>query len=212
MTLTVDYLQHQIPGQFDTALLHELAQVGTLRIIPAGEYLIRPGEYVRSVPIIIRGSVKIMRADREGREVLLYYLGNQDACAMSLTCCLASKPSEVTALAEEETLMLAIPIEKVDDWMGRHQSWRQFVFRTYQRRFDDLLDTIDEITFHKLDERLLTYLQKKAKSCQCVVLAVTHETIAQEMATSREVISRLLKQLERAGHIRLMRNKIAILS
>ncbi|MBC3787025.1 Crp/Fnr family transcriptional regulator [Spirosoma utsteinense] len=211
MNLTIDYLQKALSGKFELALLDELVRYSQFKQVPVGAYLIRPGEYIRSVPFILNGSVKIMRPDKEGREVLLYYLGELDTCAMSLTCCLGSKQSEVTAIAEEETELIAIPVEKVDEWMCRFPTWKQFVFQTYQKRFDNLLATIDEVVFHKLDERLLTYLHKKTESCQCRVLTVTHEEIAQEMATSREVISRLLKQLEKNGQIQLMRNKIEIL-
>lgn len=211
MKLSVEDLQRLLPGQFEVPLLTELAQVGQYKVVPAGSYLIRPGEFIQSMPIILNGSVKIMRPDREGREALLYYLGNADACAISLTCCMGSKRSEVTAVAEEETELVAIPVAKVDEWMSRYSTWKQFVFQTYQKRFDDLLQTIDEVIFNKLDERLLTYLQKKTTSCGCSTLAITHEEIAGELATSREVVSRLLKQFERAGQVRLMRNRIEIL-
>jgi len=211
MKATVEYLQEIFTGRFEYKFIEELAQESQLKVAPAGSYLIRPGEFIRSVPIIISGSVKIMRPDKEGREALLYYLSGLDACAMSLTCCLGSKQSEITAVVEEETEMIAIPVAKVDEWMCRYSTWKQFVFQTYQKRFDNLLETIDEVIFHKLDERLLTYLQKKVASCQCSVLAITHEEIAQELATSREVISRLLKQLEKTGQIKLMRNKIEML-
>ena len=212
MKLTVDQLHEILNSQFEYKLIEELAEVGQYKTASVGSYLIRPGEYIRSVPIIIKGSVKIMRPDTEGREVLLYYLGEMDTCAMSLTCCLSSKASEITAVVEEETELITIPVEKVDEWMCRFSSWKQFVFQTYQKRFDSLLTTIDDVVFHKLDERLLTYLQKKISSCQCSVLSITHEEIAQELATSREVISRLLKQLEKRGHLKLMRNKIEMLS
>jgi CRP/FNR family transcriptional regulator len=211
MKVTVDYVQEVLGGTFEYPLLQELAQFGQYKLAPVGSYLIRPGEYIRSVPIILRGSVKIMRPDQEGREALLYYLGGLDACAMSLTCCLGSRQSEITAVVEEETEMMAIPVGKVDEWLCRFPTWKQFVFQTYQKRFDNLLATIDEVIFHKLDERLLTYLRKKAASCQCSTLSVTHEEIAQELVTSREVISRLLKQLEKTGQLKLMRNKIAML-
>ncbi|MBO0952174.1 Crp/Fnr family transcriptional regulator [Fibrella forsythiae] len=212
MKLTVDFLQETLKGQFEYALLQELAEVGRHKLAPAGSYLIRPGEFIRSVPIILRGSVKIMRPDQEGREALLYYLGGLDACAMSLTCCMGSKQSEITAVVDEETELIAIPVANVDSWLCQYASWKQFVFQTYQKRFNNLLATVDEVIFHKLDERLLTYLHKKQQHCQCTVLAITHEEIAQDLATSREVISRLLKQLERAGRLTLMRNRITLLA
>lgn len=213
MKLTADHLHAIFNGQFEYKLIEELAEAGQYKTASVGSYLIRPGEYIRSVPIIIKGSVKIMRPDpEEGREALLYYLSGMDTCAMSLTCCLSSKQSEITAVVEEETELIAIPIEKIDEWMCRFSTWKQFVFQTYQKRFDSLLTAIDDVVFHKLDERLLTYLQKKTNSCQCSVLSITHEEIAQELATSREVISRLLKQLEKRGYLKLMRNKIQMLS
>ncbi|WP_020605269.1 Crp/Fnr family transcriptional regulator [Spirosoma spitsbergense] len=211
MKLSVEYLQEIFQGRFEYTLLEELAQAGQLKNASVGSYLIRPGEFIRSVPIILTGSVKIMRPDQGGREALLYYLGGLDACAMSLTCCLGTKRSEITAVVEEETTMISIPVEKVDEWMCRFSTWKQFVFQTYQKRFDNLLETIDEVIFHKLDERLLVYLQKKVASCQCSVLSITHEDIAQELVTSREVISRLLKQMEKNGQVQLMRNKIIML-
>ncbi|WP_080060132.1 Crp/Fnr family transcriptional regulator [Spirosoma aerolatum] len=212
MNISLNYLQETFKGQFEYALLDDLAKVGQQKIVPAGEYLIRPGEYIRSVPIIVRGSVKIMRPDQEGREALLYYLGGLDACAMSLTCCLGSRRSEITAVAEEETELIAIPVDKVDEWLCRYSTWKQFVFQTYQKRFDNLLTTIDEVTFHKLDERLLAYLQKKMQNCQCRELTITHEEIANELATSREVISRLLKQLEKMNKLKLQRGKIEMVA
>lgn len=211
MTLTTPYLQEIFAGQFELPLLDEIARLGVYKRVPAGTYMIRPGEFIRSVPLIIRGSVKIMRPGEQGHEALLYYLGNMDSCAMSLTCCIGGRKSEITALVEEETELIAIPVDKVDEWICRYSSWKQFVFSTYQNRFNDLLQTLDEVVFHKLDERLLTYLRKKTVSCQCTVISITHEEIARELATSREVISRLLKQLEKAGQVKLMRNKITIL-
>jgi CRP/FNR family transcriptional regulator len=211
MKLSVEYLQEIFQGRFEYTLLEELVQVGQLKNASVGSYLIRPGEFIRSVPIILTGSVKIMRPDQSGREALLYYLGGLDACAMSLTCCLGTRQSEITAVVEEQTTMIGIPVEKVDEWMCRFSTWKQFVFQTYQKRFDNLLETIDEVIFHKLDERLLVYLQKKVASCQCSVLSITHEDIAQELVTSREVISRLLKQMEKNGQVQLMRNKIVML-
>lgn len=198
-------------GSFEPALIEEINRIGIYQEVEEGEYLIRPGSYIRSVPILLSGSIKIMRPDAAGNEALLYYLSGLDSCAISMTGTPDNKPSEITAIAEEKTRLIFIPVEKVDEWICRFPTWKQFVFRTYQRRFDDMIATIDSIAFQKLDERLLTYLKKKTQSCQCTVLQITHEEIAREMATSREVISRLLKQLERVGYLRLSRNKIEIL-
>jgi CRP/FNR family transcriptional regulator len=172
----------------------------------------RLGGYIRFVPILLSGSVKIMRPDEDGREILLYYLGGMDTCAMSLTCCLQQKTSEIIAVAEENTKLITIPVEKIDEWLGKYRTWKEFVFTTYQRRFDDLLETIDGIAFTKLDQRLLKLINKKLSSTGSKhILYVTHEELASELATSREVVSRLLKQLEKLGKVKLSRNKIELL-
>lgn len=210
MIKDITHLQRLFLGRFESALIEEIARVGNYQEIDEGQVLMRPGGYIRSVPIILSGSLKILRADDDGREALLYYLGGLDSCAMSLTCCLDRKQSEITAIAEEKTTLIAIPVEKVEEWICRYSSWKQFVFWVYRKRFEDMLTTIDSIAFTNLDERLISYLNRKAKSCQCSVISITHEEIASELATSREVISRLLKQLEKLGKVKLSRGKIEL--
>jgi CRP/FNR family transcriptional regulator len=153
-----------------------------------------------------------MREDNDGKELLLYYLGENDSCAMSLTCCLSLRKSEVKAIAEEKTEMLMIPVEYVEKWMEKYPSWKSFVFGTYQKRFEEMLNAIDSIAFKKMDERLLEYLERKKNALNTKELNITHEEIANDIGTSREVISRLLKQLERMGAVKLSRNKIELLS
>lgn len=211
MQLDVAFLHSHFGNLFEVSLLQELAKVGNYMEIEEGHVLMRPGGYIRSVPIILSGSIKILRSDADGRDALLYYLGGLDSCAMSLTCCLNRRQSEVTAIAEEKTRLITVPVEKVEEWVTKYASWKQFVFATYQKRFDDLLGAIDQIAFRKLDERLLGLLRRKSKQCGCSVFTVTHEEIAGELATSREVISRLLKQLEKLGQVKLSRNKIELL-
>ncbi len=211
MQIDLTFLHSKFSGLFEIGLLQELAQVGNYMEIEEGHVLMRPGGYIRSVPIILNGSIKILRSDSDGKEALLYYLGGLDSCAMSLTCCLNRKQSEITAIAEERTQLIVIPVEKIEEWMTKYSSWKQFVFATYQKRFEDLLNAIDEIAFHKLDERLINLLKRKSKQCKCTVFSITHEGLANELATSREVISRLLKQLEKIGKVKLSRNKIELL-
>jgi len=212
MHIDLAFLHQNFGGIFELNLLKELLEVGKYVEIEEGHVLMRPGGYIRTVPIIISGSIKILRSDTEGRDALLYYLGGLDSCAMSLSCCLNHRQSEITAVAEEKTTLISIPVEKIEEWITKYASWKQFVFTTYQRRFDDLLGAIDQIAFHKLDERLLGLLKRKSKQCGCSVFTVTHEEIAGELATSREVISRLLKQLEKLGRVKLSRNKIELLA
>ncbi len=212
MKLDIQTLQGHFGNLFEANLLQELSQVGNYMEVEEGFTLMRSGGYIRSIPILLNGSVKILRADSEGREALLYYLGGLDSCAMSLTCCLDQRPSEITAIADEKTKLISIPVEKIDEWISKYSTWKQFVFSTYQKRFDDLLGAIDQIAFHKLDERLLGLLNRKSKQCGCNVFNITHEELGQELATSREVVSRLLKQLERLGRVKLSRNKIELLN
>ena len=210
--LDIEFYEKTFKSQFEHALLEELQSVGNFIEVKQGDYLMRPGGYIRTVPIILSGSVKIMRPDDEGREMLLYYLGGLDTCAMSLTCCLQNKTSEVIAVAEENTKLIAVPVEKIDEWMCKYRSWKEYVFSTYQKRFDDMLETIDSIAFTKLDQRLMSLIRKKLKSTGgSRILYTTHEELSSELATSREVVSRLLKQLEKHEKVKLSRNKIELL-
>ncbi|SDM30295.1 Crp/Fnr family transcriptional regulator [Siphonobacter aquaeclarae] len=208
MKLSTDQLRELLPDLFEFRLLEELAQAGEFRTLDSGTALIRPGEFIRSVPIVLSGTIKVLRPDTEGREALLYYLGSHDSCAMSLTCCVGRRASEVAAVAEERTTVLLVPAEQVDNWLCQYPTWKAFIFRTYQRRFENLLETVDSVIFHQLDQRLLEYLRKKTAAAGSHTLLITHEEIARELATSREVVSRLLKQLEKNGRVALTRNKI----
>ena len=211
MKLDIESLQERFGQLFELGLLQELAAFGNYTEVEEGFTLMRPGGYIRTVPILLSGSVKILRSDSEGREALLYYLGGMDSCAMSLSCCLDRRQSEITAIADEKTKLITVPVEKIEEWITKYPTWRQFVFMTYQKRFEDLLGVIDQIAFQKLDERLLGLLNRKSKQCGCSVFIVTHEELSNELATSREVVSRLLKQLERMGQVKLSRNKIELI-
>ena len=211
MKLDIQSLHKRFGNMFEIELLKELFECGNYMEVEEGFTLMRPGGYIRTVPILLSGSVKILRADSEGREALLYYLGGMDSCAMSLSCCLDRRQSEITAIANEKTKLIAIPVDKIEEWITKYSTWRQFVFMTYQKRFEDLLGVIDQIAFQKLDDRLLGLLNRKSKQCGCSVFNITHEELGNELATSREVVSRLLKQLERIGKVRLSRNRIELL-
>ncbi|MDI9860876.1 MULTISPECIES: Crp/Fnr family transcriptional regulator [Flectobacillus] len=208
--MNLSFVKEKFVGIFEKGLLDELEKIGNYMELEEGHVIMRPGGYIRTVPIVLSGSIKILRPDDEGREALLYYLGGMDSCAMSLSCCLDRKQSEILAITEEKTTLITIPVEKVEEWMCKYSTWKQFVFLTYQRRFEDLLNAIDEIAFHKLDERLLNLLQRKSKQSKSSTINITHEVLAGELATSREVVSRLLKQLEKIGKVKLSRNKIEL--
>ncbi|PNQ75191.1 Crp/Fnr family transcriptional regulator [Hanstruepera neustonica] len=195
---------------FEKELLNEISQVGTYKDIPEGHKMIEIGEYVRSMPLLISGAIKILREDHDGDELLLYFLEKGDTCAMTLTCCLGQKKSEIRAIAETDAKLIMIPIEKMEEWSAKYKSWRNFVFESYHNRLNELLETIDSIAFLKMDERLLKYLNEKARISNDNIINSTHQEIAYELHTSRVVISRLLKKLENLGKVELHRNHIVI--
>jgi CRP/FNR family transcriptional regulator len=206
-----DYLRKLYPNIAEPALQGEIARSGKLMEFSAGEVIMDFGAYVKLIPLIVSGSVKVSREGEDGNEIFLYYLRPGESCTMSFTCCMMNKRSEIRTQAEEDTILIAIPIRFMDEWMSRYQSWKNFVMSTYDMRMKELIRTIDEIAFKKMDERLLSYLGKKAQLSGSSVIQATHQEIAYDLNASREAISRLLKQLEYDGLVKLGRNKIELL-
>lgn len=198
------------PDISNTELIDEINSVGIIKEFEAGDVLIESGGYIKSVPLMLKGLTKIVKEDQDGNELLMYYLSPGGTCTVSLTCCMTQRKSEVKAIVEEPSTMLLIPIELMDEWMFKYKDWKNFVMNTYRQKFEELFQTIDCIAFHKLDERLLTYLKTKAKAKSTSILKATHQEIAYDLNSSREVISRLLKQLEKQGRIELGRNQIDV--
>ncbi|WP_037321318.1 Crp/Fnr family transcriptional regulator [Salegentibacter sp. Hel_I_6] len=196
---------------FEDELIEEINNVGKLQLVEAGEKIIEIGDYVKMMPLLIEGAIKIMREDKDGDELLLYFLERGDTCAMTLSCCLGQTKSEIRAIAERDTKLIMIPIEKMEEWTSKYKSWRDFVFESYHARLSEMLDTIDTIAFMKMDQRLMKYLQDKAKINQSEIINNTHQQIAYDLHTSRVVISRLLKKLEIDGKIKLQRNSIEVI-
>lgn len=205
-------LKENYTNIFEDELLEEINQVGTLKEVKEGEKLIEIGDYVRAMPLLISGVIKILREDEDGDELLLYFLERGDTCAMTLTCCLGQTKSEIRAIAEIDTTLIMIPIQKMEEWTCKYKSWRNFVFQSYHARLTEMLETIDSIAFLKMDERLVKYLQNKQKVTNDSLINSTHQEIAYELHTSRVVVSRLLKKLESLGKIELYRNSIKIIS
>ena len=208
----VEMLKSNYGHLFEPELIDEIARVGTLRSVPEGTVLIKIGQYVKSMPLLLSGAIKILRNDSDGDELLLYFLERGDTCAMTLTCCLGHKKSEIKAVAEVDTELIMIPIEKMEVWTAKYKTWRQFVFESYHSRLMEMLETIDNIAFLKMDERLLKYLKDKAIVNKSTTIKNTHQEIAFELHTSRVVISRLLKKLENQKKIQLNRNQIELLA
>ncbi|MCH7398400.1 Crp/Fnr family transcriptional regulator [Belliella sp. DSM 107340] len=208
--MEIEELKQILPIITDMKLLQELLDQGTIHTFDEGRTITEPGQFVKMVPIVLEGAIKILRTDEEGKELFLYYLEPGETCALSLTCCSASKPSEIKAVAEENTKILGIPLNDHEHWMDKYRQWKDFVSNTYQSRFQELLVALDAVAFKRMDERLMRYIVTKMKQFKTNELTTTHQEIANELGTSREVISRLLKQLEKKKWIELGRNVIYI--
>jgi len=210
MESIADILKHHFPNLVDTEVVQGIIAHGKLVVIGEEDYLMDIGSAIRSIPMIVSGIVKVMREDEQGNELLLYYLKPGETCAISLTCCMEGRKSEIRAIAIEQVKMIAVPVQFMDQWMA-HKDWRLFVMNTYAKRFEELLETIDSIAFQHMDERLEHYLRNMAKSVGTTLLSVSHQQIAQDLNTSREVVSRLLKQMEKHGKLKLGRSKITLI-
>lgn len=198
---------------FEPALQQEMNAKGRKVSVKAGDIIVDAGQTIQNIPLVISGTIKVSRVDESGKELLLYYVNPSESCAMTFTCCMDHKQnSEIKAVAEEDVEMLMIPSPLMDEWMMKYPSWKTYVMRNIQTRFDELLKTIDHIAFDKMDERLVHYLKEKSKAHHSPLLNISHQQIADELATSREVVSRLLKKLENDKKLLLYRNQIKLLS
>tara|TARA_R110002051_G_scaffold48308_2_gene95357 strand:- start:111161 stop:111793 length:633 start_codon:yes stop_codon:yes gene_type:complete len=196
---------------FEDELINEIAQVGTFKEVPEGYKLMDIGDFIRGMPLLISGVIKILREDEDGDELLLYYLEKGDTCSMTMACCMGDKKSEIRAIAETDAKLIMVPIQKMEEWTAKYKSWRNFVFNSYHVRLNELLSTLDNVAFQKMDERLVSYLKEKSRVTKDNIIHSTHQDIAYDLHSSRVVISRLLKKLEELGKIKLHRNYLEIL-
>lgn len=196
---------------FEDELINEIIQVGTFKEVPEGYKLMEIGDYIRGMPLLVSGVIKILREDDEGDELLLYYLEKGNTCSMTMACCMGDTKSEIRAIAETDAKLIMVPIQKMEEWTAKYKSWRNFVFSSYHLRLNELLNTLDSIAFQKMDERLIGYLKEKARVNNDNIIHNTHQEIAYDLHSSRVVISRLLKKLEQLGNIELHRNYIKII-
>lgn len=208
--MTTQELQVYLPNFTDPKLLQAILDKGQVMHLAPGRVMMEPGQFVKMVPIVLDGSIKIMRMDEDGKELFLYYLDAGETCALSLTCCSASKPSEIKAVVEEKTTIIGIPVAMHEQFSDEFKQWKDFVSNTYQSRFQEMLMALDAVAFKRMDERLMRYIVTKMKQHKTNELNTTHQEIANELGTSREVITRLLKQLEKKKWIELGRNIIYI--
>ena len=197
---------------FEEKLLEEIAQVATLHNFKEGDILIDFDDYIKNMPLLLKGAIKILREDFDEGELLLYFIEKGDTCAMTMACCLGDTKSEIRAVAETNVELIMIPVSKMEEWLGKYKSWRNFVFNSYNNRLKEMLTAIDNLAFMNMDERLLTYLLEKSKINKTKDIQNTHQEIAYDLHTSRVVISRLLKALENEGKIKLHRASIELIN
>ena len=200
------------PAFFETSLKEKILSLSSIIKLKPETEILRLGQFVKQIPIVIQGSVKVIREDEDGKEILIYYIRKGESCALSFSAFLNNEQSQVKAVTTEETTLLAIPTQHIADWQKIYPSWQEFILKLYHHRFHEILATVDAIAFKKVDERLLHYLVEKKKIVNSDSFHITHQQIADDLGTSREVVSRLLKDLERKGMIQLGRNFLKVKS
>jgi CRP/FNR family transcriptional regulator len=196
---------------FDSDLINEIAKVGLIKTFNKDDIIIDINQPLHYIPLLLSGHIKILREDNDGNDLLIYFLEAGETCTMSLTCCLGKSKSKIRAVAEQDSKLLMIPVQNMETWFHNNPSWRNFILESYQTRFEEMLEAIDNLAFMKMDKRLHKYLNNKALLHESKTIIVKHQDIAEDLHTSRVVISRLLKQLENEHKIKLSRNKIEIL-
>jgi CRP/FNR family transcriptional regulator, anaerobic regulatory protein len=199
----------QVYPKLSNQLIEDIVINAVYKSFSSGEIIMRTGQYIKSTVLVLSGRIKIYREDQDGGEFFMYYLHPGQACAISMICATKSEKSQIMAKVVE---LVMVPLSLMDSWMMKHKTWYEFVIDTYRSRFEEVLEVVDSIAFKAMDERLVFYLTKHQQSCGCLDLKLSHQEIATELNTSREVISRLLKKLEQNGLVKLHRNHIEVLS
>lgn len=196
---------------FEPALLAELETKSMLMRVNGGETMLNPGQNIRAVPLVISGVFKVSRVNEEGQELLLYYVKELESCAVTFSCCMMSNVSVIRGTAEEDSELICIPIELMDEWYVRYPSWKRFVMTTIMNRFMELFRCMDDVAFSNTDKRLINYLKEKSKITGSALINITHQEIADELGTNRVTVSRLLKKQELEKKLLLYRNQIRLL-
>ena len=204
-------LNEIIEFQASPQMIASVMAIGIPKSFAEGDIILNENAHIRSIPIVTRGSIRVMRSEGDEKEILLYYIKSGESCIMSFLGGIHNDTSKVKAVAEEETDILFIPVNKVKELIKEYPEWLDYIFRLYHQRFEELLEVVNAVAFKKMDERLLLFLEKKASISNSRILSVTHEQLAAELGTARVVVSRLLKQMEVEGLVKLGRNKITLL-
>lgn len=196
---------------FEPALLAELEEKSMIMEVKSGDIMLNVGQTIRAVPLLVSGAVKVSRITDEGQELLLYYVKEGESCAMTFNCCMLSQTSVIKGTAEEDSVLVCIPVALMEEWMVKYTSWKKYVMTTILSRFTEMIKCIDEVAFKKMDERLISYLKEKSKISGSSVINLTHQQIGDELGTNRVVISRLLKKLENEKKLLIYNKQIKLL-
>lgn len=195
---------------FSAQMKDKLYEYGTIKRYNEGDVIMNEESYIHAIPIVLSGSIRVMRTDEDGKELLLYYIKPGESCIMSFLGGLHQDTSKVRAVAEEEVEILFISIEKTRELLKDHTEWLDYIFKLYHKRFEELLSVVNAVAFKKIDERILHFLKEKQKLNNSSEIQITHQELADELGTARVVVSRLLKQMEHEGLVKLGRNKITL--
>lgn len=212
ITILKEHLHKHFDDIFETRLINELAQTGVYKTYKKGEMLLDIGDEMTHIPLILKGLIKVLREDQHEDEILLYFLEEGDTCAISFVNCINQSKSMFRASVEEDTECILFPVNKIEKWITKYKTWRVFLIDSYHNRLLELGDAIRSLAFLKLDDRVYKYLAKQVDLKHSGKLSITHQEIANDLHTSRVVVSRLLKALEHEGKIKLGRNKIDVLA
>jgi CRP/FNR family transcriptional regulator len=193
------------------AMRQKLEGFGVVKTFHEGDVILNENAYIKVIPIVTRGSIKVLRTEEDGHEILLYYIQPGESCIMSFLGGMHHETSKIKAVVEEETDILLIPVDKVTELIKEFPEWLDYIFRLYHKRFEELLEVVNDIAFKKMDERLFDLIKKKTELNHNKTISVTHEQLANELNTARVVVSRLLKQMEKAGYVKLGRNNITLM-
>ncbi|MFV9550403.1 Crp/Fnr family transcriptional regulator [Algibacter sp. PT7-4] len=204
-------LQEKFKNILDDSLINEIQTIGKIASFKKDDIIIDTNQTLKFIPLLLSGNIKILREDANGNDLLIYFLEAGETCTMSLTCCMGTTKSKIRAVAEKDSTLIMIPVQYMQNWFHNNSSWRNFILESYQTRFDEMLEAIDNLAFMKMDKRLHKHLIHKTKLHNTKTIIIKHQEIAEDLHTSRVVISRLLKQLENEKKIKLSRNKIEVL-
>lgn len=196
---------------FQSDLVKEIENSGNLKHFEAGDTIVNMDSYIKHIPVVISGIMKVIRTEEDGREILLYYLTPGESCIVSILAGMKNDTSKIKAIVEEDAEIMLIPADKAKEWVRKYPEWTDFIFNLYQKRFEELLEVVNSVAFQKIDTRLLQLIKQKTQLYQSKEISVTHQQLADELGITREATSRVLKQMEKENLLILSRNKIELL-